>query len=211
MAIFVPAAEAAASGNGINLIDPRFLLRGTISSASLYFRHDTTNFAATSSGFFSSLEQVGDARDSTVSADTYFDLLDSTATTLGVVGCIVGPTASGSQTTTVRITVDGTAYTIAIAVTSGDRAFIGNMVTDFQQYTTASEHGKLSGQLDANKDQFDIDTDTQMIIPWNSTEVHKMPCLIYRSTGKVEMKHSASISDGGNEENQCGLMHMIRT
>ena len=187
---------------GNNFSDPRKLFKGQVVPA-LEDTSSTARAHTTADFWTGGVAPQGVQLDTDFAADTYKDLLDISSGA-GLVTHIIGPTVLATQTTTFRVTVDGTAYTIAVYITDAPRRAILGVVgfnTDWatdntRRYTAQTQH----------------QSNTQLNAPgqlWNVAALRVMGCplLEYTTSLKVEVKNSAAITGTGSQERRCGMMY----
>lgn len=145
------------------------------------------------------------------SADTYKTIVSTTGA--GYVSAIIGPSmTNNSDTTTFRITVDGTAYTITVdAYNAGDRAALG-FVAGGGYYTTADQWNSPY--------DFGADTGDLGILRLGSTsglsQFWPVPHLLVNGAGMlaysrslvVEIKETTAQTGTANVERRAGVIYL---
>ena len=187
---------------GNNFSDPRKMLK--LQTIPYLDNYTSVTRASTTADFWTGGVAVqGVQLDTDFAADTYKDLLDISSGA-GLVTHIIGPAVLATQTTTFRVTVDGTAYVISVVVSQDNkRATLSPGAFDNEWITTNKRRWTSQFQLESN---------TQIITPaylWNLTAFRVMgtPLLEYTTSLKVEVKNSAAITGTGSQERRCGMMY----
>ena len=177
---------------------------------SLYSRKTGATALVTAAGFWTAFAASwGTAVDSNFDSDTYKTLLDVTGSGL-LAGCI-GPSAGGAESTTIKVTVDGTETTKATAVANVSRVCFGNWLGRGTEYTTANNWTDALYDLDADKDALTLlaypttGGTFYYPIPWPA--LFMRPMIKFDTSLKVEMKHSTAITGTGSNERQSGVVH----
>lgn len=160
--------------------------------------------------FWTQVNVNGLATDSNFSADTYKTLANLSGR--GVCYGVFSPAISNSgDSITLRITVDGVAYTLtAIAPGTVDyRAFWG-FVLPFNVFSTSSTVGSMFGNgLNASKSVHDIATSTSGNIVGLSVCQIFGAGLKFDTSLLVEVKVTSAQSGTANNERQAGVLYQM--
>lgn len=184
--------------SGVHFSDPWLFLPYTPVATSLEVADSAAAQQDSSTvAFFTEMARRGLQDTTNWTADTYKTLLSVTSGK-GLVGCVVGPTAGGSSTTTFEFTVDGVLTEIAVTgVASGDRAILtcmgpfpgGAFTNNVPQYGNGEA-------LDSNKQVFgDVYSAISNVPPWWFTSFMGTPMLRFNNSLLIRAKHSASITN----------------
>ncbi len=167
-------------------------------SVFIYNTADVAVSADTTAGF-TGFAQYGLQDNTNWSANTYKTLYSHTGK--GLVLAIVGPTAGGAETSTLRVTIDGgAAQPSTVTNANAERAvwMCGNNQPT-QQYTTAQAGNQYNPALDAatlSTFQITGGAPGSITIPgWRHAAIFGMSLLRYDISCLIEMKHSASITN----------------
>lgn len=185
----------AVAASGINFSNPKYFRPYTYTAANLICT-DSSNVGNTSAtvAFFTEMANRGVTDTTNWTSDTYKTIL-SISSGSGEVYAYIGCTAGGSETHTVRITVDGIAYTMTISgLASGKRACLLQHVEPSTTWTTASDRLEPAGEgLAAGKAIFSDGYGGAYILPW--MHISGIPKLEFKRSILIEAKHSASITN----------------
>ena len=187
---------------GNNFSDPRKMLK--LQTIPYLDNYTSVTRASTTADFWTGGVAVqGVQLDTDFAADTYKDLLDISSGA-GLVTHIIGPTPAAGDTTTFRVTVDGTAYEISVVVTlASTRAILSP--SSFNTDWATNDTRRYTAMLQE-------ESNTQQVVPsnlWNINSLVAMGCplLEYTTSLKVEVKNSAAVTGTGSQERRCGMMY----
>lgn len=200
------------SGSGIHFTDPREFYRAQTEYQSLCNITDAGTAAACSStGFYTEQARRGVSDNTNWTADIYKTLLSVTG--MGLVSNLLGPASlAGTPTTTFRITVDGTVYTVPIVLTTtAVRAVLGAVSPDGNAgtaFTTAKVMDRGGVSITADKTTQYIGNNGGFM-PWSTLRLLGTPCLIFRQSILIEAKSSESNSTTTNQDRQSCVQYMV--
>jgi len=157
----------------------------------------TTGRTSATTAFFTAVAAYMGTTDTTDwTADTPKTIYSHTGK--GRFAWFLGPTAGGSETTTLEITIDGVLKEIPCAVASGERAlFTTYMGQPTDEMSTTSALENQGGEtMNAAKTGFtDQVSGTVFMLPWRSILVLGIPVLRYDVSLLVRAKHSQNITN----------------
>lgn len=207
------ASKFGLGGGGVNFTDPRKFDRNLCLASGLrIFNSAVSGSAASTAGFFTNGILGGVDDDTNWSADTYKTLLN-VSSGAGQLGALVGPASlAGTPTTTWRITVDGTAYTVAVVhSTTAERAVLGAVFQDGGTggfYNTAFWPYRAPDSVSSDKTTQRYGTALGLVLPqWSTIRVLNIPVLEYKTSLLVECKTSEANSTTANQERRALVMH----
>lgn len=186
--------------------DPRRLQRFVSDQASLRF----SNNAASAAGFWTAWDFAGDYLDSNWSANTYQTVVN-VATGAGFLGAVVGPVmANATDTTTFRITVDGTEYTITVdAFNANDRGGLGfpamtDIFTTPNNFDTPNNARLNTGDAGL----LALDTNAHLLPVFHSLFLGQ-GLLKFRTSLLVEIKQTSAQSNTASQERKAGVLYQL--
>ena len=204
-------AAAAAANTGPGITDPRRMPQAHATATALLVVSDVagTQTNSTSSTFFSIAGGYGANTDTNFTASTYQTIATVSGPSIVLFAAAIGPTASGSETTTFRITRDGTAQEIPVAVTIGRRAVIGQVQTN-GMYASALNNVYYYGAFDTNRTVLAFATGIPAFLsPPNLSETFCADqFLSCESSLTVEIKHSVSITATAAMNRQAAALYI---
>ncbi len=207
------ASKFAFGSGGVNFTEPKKFDRNLCLASGLRtFNASVSGTASTSAGFFTNGALSGADDDTNWTADTYKTLLNVSSGS-GQLGALVGPTSlAGTPTTTWRITVDGTAYTVAVVhSTTAERAVLGAVFEDGGAggfYNTALFPYRAPDSVSSDKTTQRFGTALGLVIaPWATIRVLNIPVLEYKTSLLVECKTSENNSTTTNQERRALVVY----
>jgi hypothetical protein len=192
------------SGGGVHTSDPKQLTRVTGNSFNL--RIGTSVDISSSSTFYT---KATTALNTDFVADTYKTLVSVTSGA-GFVSGILGPAQSAaSETTTFRITVDGTATTLAVTLpaSTGHRACLGR----FRYYSaSATDPRDLTSDIgSAGASVVAVGTTPIMALTPAQSQALGVGMLRYARSLTIEVKHSAGVTATASAERQSCAWYTV--
>lgn len=208
----------AGGGGGRFITNPKQLPIHVVTSAYTNVKTATTSIAAADNpNFYNGIANRG-AQASITVADTYVTVASLTGA--GFLFNCISPTHTASHTPTIRITVDGTAYTIAptSSIATGYRVCIGPVVPSLPSIagpSTASVAGDIPGPSAPTDGGFYVgSTGGIPLISGNATlispeQIWSMgwPALRFESSLLIEMK--CSLLSGTATDKSCGATYVL--
>lgn len=213
--------QSALFGGGSRWINnPKHLARISVFNTKLSLKTaQSTTAKSDASGFFTALALRGASTSITV-ADTYVTVANLTGAGF-LVNC-VSPTHSGTFTPTIRITIDGTVYTIApsAAQTALNRMVLGPLTPGASASAAAtaataydivvpngSQENGFSIAAVGGVNQITSAGVEAFIVTPESALSYGMQVLRFESSCLVEMK--ASLLSGTAVDKQCGATYIM--
>lgn len=194
---------------GVNFTDPKKFDRNLCLSSGLrIFDSSVSGSASTAAGFFTNGVLGGVDDDTNWTADTYKTLLNVSSGS-GLLGALVGPTAlAGTPTVTWRITVDGTAHTVAVVhSTTAQRAVLGAAFQDGGAgsfYTSGFWPYRAPDSVSSDKTTQRFGSGLGLVLPpWATIRALNIPVLEYTTSLLVECKTSETNSTTTNQERRA--------
>ncbi len=193
-------------GSAANFSDPKRMPKGIAQAQSIALNDYTDNRSSTVSSFWTPLANNGVDDNTDFTADTYKTLVDITSGA-GVLCAVVGPTAGGAETTTFEITIDGgTPVEITRTCASGDRAFLGHLISK-SAFTASGGPNYFPDGLASDKQGFDGSGTLLTLVTPNHLLFWGTSLLEYTESLKVRIKHSANVTGTANQERRSGAMY----
>lgn len=214
---FVPQVASSSGSNGNRWVtSPKQLPIFNITDSSLYVKNSASTSQVSNAAAFYTAAALEGASSAITVADTYVTLVDATGG--GFLFWCVAPTHSANFTPTIRITLDGTVYTIApTAVFAGQkRLVVGAATPGAPVITTAGTYneahiilpneapdpGYVARVGGVNSRNLPMALPSEM-----SILTYGFPCVRFETGMKVEMK--ASLLSATAVDKQCAVTYRL--
>ena len=214
---FVPQVASSSGSSGNRWItNPKHMPIFSITASSLYVKtNPSISQVSNAAAFFTAAALEGASSAITV-ADTYVTLVDATGS--GFLFWCVSPTHSADFTPTIRITLDGTVYTIAptAVFAAQKRLVVGAATPGAPVITTGGTYNEAHILLPNEASDPGYGTrvggvnsrSTPMALPSElSILTYGFPCVRFETGMKVEMK--ASLLSATAVDKQCAVTYRL--
>lgn len=211
---------AAGGGGGVFVTNPLELPRYSFSTLQMKYSNSAAVASANSSSFWTFWDYSRQSATITA-ADTYVTVGEVTSSTNGgfLINVIGIGVAAGTGTTTFRITVDGTAYTITSGSVPGagytNWPCLGYFLSGVQPENATTYDSRRTEHLNGYWSSTNVNgmLDNGFYKPWDTTygtvpidDIFSGPKLKFESTIKVEVKSSVYLTSSERDRTGCTIV-----
>lgn len=194
-----------------NFNHPKYLIPVAIAATSITVADSLTDggnlLVSTAASCWSTVLHSGTAVDTAFTADTWKTIVSTSSA--GELSYIIGPTSSGSDTTTFGVTINGGAEVeIPVTVTSGQRALLYSAAGGADAFTSANRWGLEIGRIAADAKTF-TGTSATLLPSVIATRHLGAPLLEWSVSFQLRIKHSADITATANQGRQSGCSYRL--
>ena len=194
---------------GINFTDPARFIPITTGGASVLVvaTSNTTNKSDGTQTFWNYISNRGALTAQVMSVNTFYTVLNATATTKGEVLSIGGPRMSAAGTITFRITRDGGASaTITVSVSANGRAFL--VSSAIYADTTPQKEFTNNFKFNGSKSTIiGLTASGAYLPPIEVAKSRGIPLFDFSRSLLVEIATSALITSTGSADIKTGVMY----